>query len=156
VGAALPAAPHSMPYDIPSCKPQTRYTMREALSRMASTDHEKDFGYGDIPWEDATDENVAAVEAEYRARLTEASSAWSDIEQKARFAFSGLLAITTAVAGWTFVHASGMEPPFLMGLLTLTSCFAVAALAAAFALFPQTYGASSGVRARLRRITATV
>jgi len=114
------------------------------VPREYGTESESDFGYEAIPWEDTTDENVAAVEAEYKARLSEASGAWADLEQKARLTFGGLLIITTALAGWTFSRA-GLEPPFFVGLTTLTTLFAVAALAAAFSLFPKPYGASAGV-----------
>jgi hypothetical protein len=56
-----------------------------------------DFGYAAIKWEQVNAANVRLVEGEYRERLTGAIAAWNDLDGKARFLFSGLVGIVTAI-----------------------------------------------------------
>ena len=97
-----------------------------------------DFGYSEIEWEKATPENVRALEHEYRLRLDSGYSAGNEIDQKARFVFTGLIGLATALFGWTFSQA-GMAAHYWWGLFALAALFVFASLLAAVSMHPRAY-----------------
>jgi hypothetical protein len=59
----------------------------------------RDFGFSKVEWRDANPDALEAVECEYRRRLDAGARAWGDLDQKARFLFSGLIGLNTVLAG---------------------------------------------------------
>jgi hypothetical protein len=98
-----------------------------------------DFGYSAIKWEEANAANVRLVEAEYRERLTGAIAAWNDQDGKARFLFSGLVGLVTAIVGWTLSQLQNLGFESQVGLCSLAALLFCAAMFVACAILPRPY-----------------
>lgn len=106
---------------------------------------DRDFGYSKIEWRDANLQNLTAVESEYRKRLGVSAAAWSDLDQKARFLFSGLTGLNSALVGLTLGNAGGIEQGYFVALMVLAVMFSAAICASAFSLMPRQYTLDGGV-----------
>jgi hypothetical protein len=100
---------------------------------------DNDFGFGQVDWERTNSDNVKLVESEYRERLTGAIAAWNDLDSKARFLFTGLIGLVTALLGWVFSQSQNIELDYKIGIYTLVVVFIVSSMLVAKSITPRPY-----------------